>query len=499
MHELKLESINKAFPDTNTQALVHVSCSFYAGTINALVGENGAGKSTLARILAGVDKPDSGKIYIDNIPHYFHNKKQSEIAGIGFVPQYPAVADNLYVYEQLYLGYEPTTLLIIADKKKCIKKSNELIHKYGFSVNPLKKISECSASEIREIEILKAIIKDINVLILDEPTTVLEKGECAKLFQIIKNLKQAGKIILYISHRVSEILELADTITILEAGKIIKHVEAQTVTKSELSKLVAGDVEEEKLKIRKTESRREPVIELEQIASNGSGADALYEINLAIYDHECVAVVGAEGNGLESLENILTGFEHPAYGTVKYFGKEILQYTQYELFKSILGYVPSDRERKGLCFNESVFYNCLGKTLFTASVTGFIRKCRNFAAFLINRFSIQGRLHAPVETLSGGNRQRLVFGRVLMGESRILLLANPFQGLDAVSKRLLREQLVQQAINKQTVLILTNDIEDLYEIPLSRIMVLYRGKLYPYDNSGTASSMEMLITGAIHV
>lgn len=500
MQELKLEGIHKVFPETNTVALAEVSCSFYAGTINALVGENGAGKSTLARILAGVDKPDRGIIYIDTIPHYFHNKKQAEKAGIGFVPQYPAVASNLYVFEQLYLGHEPTKFFIIKDNNTAIQKSSELIHQYGFSVNPQKKISECSASEIREIEILQALIRDIHILILDEPTTVLEKTECTKLFQIIKKLKQAGKIILYISHRVSEITDLADTLTILEAGRIKNRIDACTVTKNELSKLVTGEIKEEKLKFAKVQEAHDPVVELESVASQGSGADALYEINLEIYEHECVAIVGAEGNGLESFERILTGFESPLQGIIKYFSKQLSEYTQQDLFKNVLVYVPSMREEKGLCVNENVLYNSLGKTLHKSSIKKFIKNCKAFTVCLMKKFSIKGRLHAPVETLSGGNRQRLVFGRALMEEGRILLLANPFQGLDAASRRLLREQLLlQHSIQKQTILILTNDIEDIYEIPLSRIFILYRGKLYPYNGSDDSSSIEMLITGAVHV
>lgn len=497
MRELKLQSIYKEFHSTNTKALIDVSCSFYTGSINALVGENGAGKSTLARILAGVDKPDSGKIIIDNQEAVFHNKKQAEQAGIGFVPQYPAAANNLFVYEQLFLGHEPTWF-IFANRKACIKKSYELIDTYGFSVNPLKKISECSTSEVREIEILQALSRNINVLILDEPTTVLERHECAKLFDIIKKLKESGKLIVYISHRVSEILELADTITVLQNGKIIKNVDAHEVTKTELSKMVAGEVKEEKLQFAQHKSNTNTVIELSHVMTSNGGAGALYNINLDIKENECVAIVGADGNGLESLENILTGFEKPASGSIAYYEKSITSYSFREFYGNILGYVVSDREARGLCFHESVLYNCLGKKLNTFSNKQFSKNCRQYALQLLHDFSISGNINAPIETLSGGNRQRLLLGRALNENCRILLFANPFQGLDNLSRNTFRKKLLDSFVNKKTILMLTNDIDDLYEIPWSKIFVLYRGTLYPYNGINSSLSMEMLITGAVH-
>ncbi|HON88172.1 MAG TPA: ATP-binding cassette domain-containing protein [Spirochaetia bacterium] len=497
MKELKLRSICKEFHSTKTKALIDVSCSFYAGSIHALVGENGAGKSTLARILAGVEKPDSGNILIDNKEFIFHNKRQAEKAGIGFVPQYPAVAKNLFVFEQLYLGHEPTRF-IFTNRKECIRKSHELISTYGFSVDPLKKIADCSASEIREIEILQALSNNINMLILDEPTTVLEKHECAKLFQIIKNLRDSGKIIVYISHRVSEILELADTITILRNGKMLRNVEAHNIAKIELSKIVAGNIKEEKLQFASCNANANSVINVSHVITKEGGAGSLYDITFEVKENECIAIVGADGNGLESLENILTGFEKPKSGLVTYYGKSISSYTIKELYGNILGYVVSDRETRGLCFHESVLYNCLGKKLNTLDYKQCSKKCRQYAAKLMNDFLISGTLQAPIETLSGGNRQRLLLGRVLTENCRILLFANPFQGLDNSSRNLFCKKLVESYIHRKTIILLTNDIDDLYEIPWSKLFVLYRGMLYPYTGSSNSLSMEMLMTGVLH-
>ncbi len=495
MRELTVSELYKNFPSTKTQALCGVTCSFRSGEIHVLAGENGAGKSTLAKILSGVERPSAGSILVDGERKVFHAKHLAEEAGIAFVPQFPAVAEALRVYEQLMLGREYKRLGFFTNKRKNLAAAEALAASYGFSVDPDKVVRDCSAAEIREVEILEALSRNADCLILDEPTTVLDSHECENLFSILKRLRESGKIVIYISHRVPEILELADRITILESGKVSGTMSRPDLSAHELSLRIAGNLGAETFRVRDKPMAGAPVLEFRNVSGLGKGADVLRNINLELRKGDYAAVIGAEGNGLAMLEDLASGLAEPAEGCVLLNGRVLGSIPNGELYGKSLCYIPSDREGRGLCMREPVLYNAAGKSVSAMRSFSFLKTLSAKAKTIQEQFDISGGIHTPAEALSGGNRQRLMAGRELLGGGLLYILSNPFQGLDGKSCKKLRDAIVGKISEQGSVLFLTSDVNDLVGLPLTQVHVLYRGKLYPYTSEEVSGSMAAMLTG----
>jgi len=492
-----LSAIRKMYTSTATLALDEADFDVRSGEVHALVGENGAGKSTLARILCGFEKPDSGSITIHGQDHTFHSHRDAERAGIGFVPQYSMLAQGLNAAENIALGHEPRRLGLFLDRQRAMYDFKKLAERFGFDVDPLTPVSLLSASARREVEILRALARGGDILVLDEPTSILGDAETKALFLLLGRLKDAGTGIVYISHRAREIINLADRISVMRSGKVERTIKAGEVDECGLAELIVQSGS--------CPSGNSPdakpgcaVLALTGVTVQKTGISSLDSIDLEVREGEIVAVIALGGNGLDTFEDVVTGIRVPDSGSVRVLDRELESCPPRELRSRILAYLPTDREGRGLCPKASVASNVMAGRVsdysFSEYAGGMIPL--SDAAALLASFGVQKWEKRRIDTMSGGNRQRVVAARELDGFSPLVIAANPAQGLDPSARSLLFSRLSSLRDQGSAVLILTSDPEDAAETA-DRTFTLYRGQLRELsDGEAGGFSIASALTGA---
>ncbi len=492
-----LTSIRKYYPSTGALAVDGADFSLRPGEVHALVGENGAGKSTLAKILCGFESPDSGTVAVRGVPVRFSSHRDAERAGIGFVPQYSMLAPGLSAAENVALGHEPRLFGVFSDRRRVSNDFSLLADRYGFSVDPDALASSLSASGRREVEILRALARGGGALVLDEPTSILGERETEALFALIRRLKAAGTGIVYISHRSKEILELADRISVMRAGRVERTMRADEIDECGLADLIvksaacaAG--------FDSARSPGKPVLALRNVSLSRRGADSLEGAELVVRSGEVVAVVALGGNGLDALEDVAAGVVRPDSGDVLVNGADIRSYSPRALRTGVMAYIPTDREGRGLCAKASVALNAVAGRLHGYSFAGFAvgRAPLADADALLASFGVRNGGRRRADTLSGGNRQRVVAARELDGRADVVVAANPAQGLDRAARSALLSRLAAMRDEGSAVLLLSSDPEDAAELS-DRSFVLYRGKLKALSATGPLdSAIAAAMTGA---
>lgn len=497
MPRAALSAIRKYYASTSTMAVDGVDFVVEAGEIHALVGENGAGKSTLARILCGFEVPDAGTVSIHGRNMSFASHRDAERAGIGFVPQYSMLASSLSAADNVALGHEPRRLGIFLDKRRASYDFAMLAERFGFSVDADAPVATLSLAERREVEIMRALARGGDVLVLDEPTSILGDAETKALFALLHRLREAGTGIVYISHRTREILDIADRVSVMRSGRLATTMAASDLDDVSLAALIVRSTPERQTK-RKTCEPGSIVFAMHGVSTRRRGAASLVNIELAVRAGEVVVVVALGGNGLDSLEDAATGIVHPDHGHVEVLGRDIHSIEQRELRTRILAYLPTDREGRGLCGRSSVAANAIAKRLpyYTFSEYMDGRKPHEEADAILDSFAVTNWERRRVDTLSGGNRQRVVAGRELCSQLPLVIAANPAQGLDSSARSMLFGRLRAMRDAGSGVLVLTSDPEDALDLA-DRTFSLYRGTLKPLDESGAdAPSLAAAITGA---
>ncbi|TFG83812.1 MAG: ATP-binding cassette domain-containing protein [Spirochaetales bacterium] len=492
MELLALKGIYKYFPSTGTRALIGADFSLEKGEIHALVGENGAGKSTLARVICGLVKPDAGAMAVRGRELSFRTHRDAEKAGIGLVPQHSMLAPGLTVAENLALGHEPRRFGLFFDARKARYEAAMLAERYGFSVNPAALVSSLGPSQRREAEILRAMARGAEILILDEPTSILSEVEAKVLFALIRRLTAAGAGVVYISHRVREILDLADRVTVLRNGKTMATTAADQLDESSLAELIIpmGAIASP----RPDESRvGHPVLEIRGAQLGSSGG-----IDLVVRAGEAVGVVALAGNSLDALEDLVVGLTPSPPGSVLLLGKNLAYHDRGRLRTKLMAYLPTDREGRALSARSSVRKNILaGRLGEYGRIQYAMKKMPNAdARAMTASFEVRGALNGPANALSGGNRQKLVAARELTKRPRLVVAANPAQGLDPASRALIFRRLAELRDQGAAILILSQDPDDLAEIA-DRAFALYRGMLTPIqDDKLGRPVLSALLTGA---
>lgn len=501
MELLSLKGIRKYFPSTGTLAVDGAGFSVRRGEVHALVGENGAGKSTLARIMCGLEKPDAGTLTVRGSKTHFESHRDAERLGIGLVPQYSMLASNLSAAENVALGHEPLLAGFFYDKKKAAYDLSLLCGRYGFTLDPDVPVSALPNSQKREAEILRALARGADLLILDEPTSILAEHETEALFTLIRRLTAAGAGIVYISHRSKEILNLADRITVMRDGRVLRTLPAAGLEECDLADLIVRASACE-LDSSSTITPGETVLELRNIsmkAPTGSTFDAIQSLNLVVRSGEVVGVIALGGNGLDVLEDLASGLVQPDHGTVLINGQALAGIDPRRLRTSIMSYLPTDREHRGLCGSTRVKDSLVAKRMQNYSFIDFARgmEMDRDADRMMSSFGIKGARNQLVLTLSGGNKQRLVAARELDGTPTVVLAANPAQGLDMAARTLLFQRLRAAQVAGTAVLLLTSDPEDLADLA-DRSFALYRGRLFPVDSANLhGGRLASILTGAV--
>jgi ABC-type uncharacterized transport system ATPase subunit len=482
MELITFKNIVKVYPP-NVVALDNVSVGIQPGEIHAVVGENGAGKSTLMKVLYGLVARDAGEIVYRERPVDFRSPGEAIAAGIGMVHQEFVLIPEYRVWENVVLGIEPTGLLGRLETTQARRQVGEKIEEYRFNLDPDDRVGEISIAARQKVEILKLLYRDVSVLILDEPTAVLTPQEVPALFAELRHLRDSGRTILFVSHRLDEVLELSGRITVMRKGRVIDTVRANQTNKAELARMMVGrDII--------FTSRRTPqaagavVFQADSLSfQDEDGRTRLQDVSLQVHKGEIVGVAGVEGNGQFEWVNIIMGLQAPNAGHLSVQGKDLTNATILDR-RRLISYVPQDRGKMGASSNASILENAMMthhrlNPHFT-SWKGLLLNwgvARRFTHNLQQAFTvIMSSQDQPFRSLSGGNQQKVILGRELLLDTPFVLLDQPTRGLDVGSIEYVHEQILRMRSQGKALLLISADLEELFLLS-DRIVVLYRGRI----------------------
>ena len=496
MKKLQFSKICKNFG--SVVANDNISLSLGEGEILSVLGENGAGKTTLMNILFGHYISDKGFIEVEGQRLTPGSTRASLDAGIGMVHQHFTLADNLTVLENIILGTEPL-IRLWSQKKQAYKKLKELSERFGLLINPDAKVADLTVGEKQRVEIIKALYRDASILILDEPTAVLTPQETKQLFKVLKEMVNVGLSIMFISHKLNEILEISDRIVVLRQGKLVGEVATKNASKESLAEMMVGRKVTrpayEKLEIGKA------VVELNNLCLNASErSTALSDINLKIHEKEIVGLAGVAGNGQVGLASILQGLAFPSSGEFMLFGENLVKYGPCYLTESGVARIPEDRTNEGIIGEMELWENFLGEELRSKSKSGFIidkKQAVSNAEKLIQEYDIRCEgPFASTRLLSGGNIQKLILARSLSNNPRFIIANKPARGLDEGAISFVQQQIIDAKTKGAGVLLISEDLDEIFELS-DRIAVIFDGKLQgPFDsNTVNINQVGLMMSG----
>ncbi len=523
---LQTKNITKRFP--GVLANDHINFDLKKGEIHTLLGENGAGKSTLMNILDGIYHPNEGEIYINGKLAHIRSPFDSMRYGIGMIHQHFMLVDTLTVLENIILGLKDQSFFI--NKQEIASKILEISNKYKFDLKPFAKIWQLSVGEQQRVEIVKMLFRGANILILDEPTAVLTPQESEALFGILKQMKKEGKSIIFISHKLNEVMEISDRITVLRKGKVIGTVKKEETSPAELAKMMVGREVLFRLE-RKPYKRGEEILRVEDLeAFNDRGIKILNKVNFSVYAGEIFGIAGVAGNGQKELAQVITGLRPATSGKVYLSGKEIEEEIENlknkldtlirnnegeqeinkikEKIKKLIAkknitnkhplhiankgvnYIPPDRLKVGLVPNLSSIENAILRRYRKPPIgsRGLVnyKSARRYAEDLIEKFNIMvPKIDAPVKLLSGGNMQKLLLAREISENPVLLIAVHPTRGLDVGATEFIRKKLLEVRDQGMAVLLISEDLDEILMIS-DRIGVMFEGKITGIVNAKDA-------------
>lgn len=479
---LKLENIVKVYPN-GVVANKHVNFSVRESEIHALVGENGTGKSTLMKILFGIEKPTEGKVILRGKEMHFDSPVQAISEGIGMVHQHFMLVPSLTVAENIVLGVEPTKGIFV-DMDKAITQTEELLRKYNFDIDPRAVVEDVSVGIKQKIEILKALFRGAKILILDEPTAVLTPQETEELFRQLKFLKENGHTIIFISHKLNEVKELCDRVTVMRKGKSVGVFPIQEVSKEEISNLMVGKEFSWELKKSKADPK-EVRLRVDRLhVKDLSGKSRLKDVSFALRSGEILGIVGVEGNGQKEIVEAVTGMTPFHSGSILIDGKNIGGHSIKQIRMLGVSHIPEDRMSRGVAatasIEENMFSTYLDDKRFFKGIFMDGKKIRAWAREKIEEFAIKtDSERTPVKMLSGGNIQKVVVAREFSNEPRIILADQPTRGIDIGAARLIHDRLIELRDKGTAVLLVSADLTELLDLSDS-LIVLYNGEIVAY-------------------
>lgn len=474
---LEMRAITKRFP--GVIANEDVSFSAAQGEIHALLGENGAGKSTLMSILCGLYRPDSGEIRINGSTQEFHAPSDAIRAGVGMVHQHFMLVPSQTVAENVVLGLRNEGYFL--NMTRIEAEVRRIGEQYGLPVNPRAKIWQLSVGEQQRVEIIKLLYRGAQILILDEPTAVLTPQETEGLFATLREMTAAGKTIIFISHKLDEVLAIADRITVLRQGRVVETLDAAGVTKAELASRMVG--REVLFRVDKPPAQiGEARLHLHDLhATDDKGLPALRGLSLTVHAGEIVGVAGVAGNGQRELTEVICGLRPASQGTVEVTGKRLTNSPPLLVIEAGLAYVPEDRSGTGSAPNLSVAENLALKSYRSQGLgQGFWlnrRRMRQQARKLMTDYAIAApSTETPVRLLSGGNLQKVILAREIAQQPVATIAAYPTRGLDVGATENVRRILVEERNNGAAILLISEELDEILALA-DRIAVIYEGQI----------------------
>ena len=476
---LRTEKICKRFGDFYANR--DISLSVKKGEIHTLLGENGAGKSTLMNILIGLYQPTSGKIYLNDKEVHITSPSQAVSLGIGMVHQHFMLIDAMTVFDNIILGDRKGGVFV--DRAARRKEIEELAERYGFNIDLDKMITEISVGEQQRVEIIKALYKGAELLILDEPTAALTDIEVEGLFEVMKKLVAEGKSIIFISHKMREVLHISDRITILRAGEAVRTLNCSETNARELASLMIGHDLADAVYEKKV-SAEAPAMTVKNVSYHkASKHNGLNNVSLELRPGEILGVAGVDGNGQTQLAQVITGVIKPEEGEVSLVGKNLAVFDASHFIDAGTAHVPEDRNLQGLVSDMTISDNLVLKSTdsdeFSLGKGLFLKagKIRDYARRMAEKYDIRMRsIDQDVRSLSGGNQQKVILARELESSPDILVAVHPTRGLDIGAARFVRDEMIQARDNGVGIVLFSADFDEIIEMS-DRIVVMFEGEI----------------------
>jgi simple sugar transport system ATP-binding protein len=495
---LELRGITKTFP--GIVANDHVDFDLHPGEVHALLGENGAGKSTLMNVLYGLYHPDEGEIVIKGERVQMSSPRDAIERGIGMVHQHFMLIPVMTVAENIVLAVEPRRDGILLDYRAARHEVKELAETFGFAIDPDAKVQDITVGQQQRVEILKALFRRADILILDEPTAVLTPQESTELFGILRTLTREGLSIIFISHKLNEVLEIADRITVLRRGKLVETLPAEGATEESLARLMVGrDV---LLRVEKQPATPgDPLLQVKGLSvKDDRGIDKVRDVSFDVRGGEIVAIAGVDGNGQSELIDAISGLRKAESGSVLIGGHEMVRETVREHFESGFGHIPEDRQHRGLVLGFSIAEN-VGLHDFRkppVSQYGWLnpRRLVERAARLIKEFDVRGGSpRTAASALSGGNQQKVILAREIDRDPTALIAAQPTRGLDVGAIEFVHRRLIEERDEGRAILLVSLELEEVLSLA-DRILVIYEGEIVgEFPPTATEEELGLAMTG----
>jgi general nucleoside transport system ATP-binding protein len=476
---LEMRGIRKEFP--GVVANDGVSFEVRRGEVHALLGENGAGKSTLMNILYGLYRPDGGEIRLNGKPISFSSAREAIHAGIGMVHQHFMLIPVMTVAENVVLGTEPVREGVLLDESAAARRVAEMAKTFNFAVDPDALVEDISVGQQQRVEIMKALYRNADVLILDEPTAVLTPQEASDLFEILRTLQREGLSIIFISHKLNEVLEIADRITVLRRGRTIETVPRQGATEASLARAMVGrDV---LLRVEKQPAAAgDTLLTVRDLhVRDDRGIEKVRGVSFDVHAGEIVGIAGVDGNGQTELIDALTGLRKPASGRVAVGGAEITDASAHRHLDAGVGHIPEDRHRRGLVLEFSLAENLVlhdyDKQPYSRLGMMSPRRVLDRAHRLLTEFDVRGgNAQTRASALSGGNQQKVVVAREVSRDPRVLIAAQPTRGLDVGAIEFVHRRLVAERDEGRAILLVSLELDEILSLS-DRILVMYEGEI----------------------
>ncbi len=492
---LSIRNIVKVYPN-GVVANKGISFDIEKNTIHALVGENGAGKTTLMKILFGIETPQEGEIIYKGKKVHFKSPLDAIKNGIGMVHQHLMLAPDLTVAENLTLGIEPRKWKIFLDTDKMNEIAKRVSKEFGLEVPFDKRVKDLPIGVRQRVEILKALLRNVELLILDEPTAVLTPQESDMLFKTLKDLKKHGKTIIFISHKLKEVKQIADRVTVIRDGKVIATKDASELTEHQIAELMVGrEIKSER--IAPSPKVGEPLLEVENLDYiNEENIPVLKSVSFKVRSGEILGVAGVEGNGQTELVEILTGLRRLTSGKVIINGKDMAGKTPREIRENGVSHIPEDRMKNGVAeaatIKENLIVDRYYKKPFSKGILLDWKYITNYGKKLIKDFNVLATSpDALVSSLSGGNIQKVVVARELSSNPSVIVADQPIRGIDVGSEELVHRLLKEARDKGSAVFLVSADLDEVLELS-TRIIVLYNGEIVArFDDVGGLTGKDL--------
>lgn len=487
IQQVEMRNIVKRFPGVLANS--KVSFEVMAGEVHALLGENGAGKSTLMRQLYGLYQPDEGEIRIDGTPQVFHSPADAIRAGIGMIHQHFMLVPTLTVTQNVALGLRSSREPLL-DLDLVTARIHQLSEAYGLKVDPHAYVWQLSVGEQQRVEIIKALYRGASLIILDEPTAVLTPQEVNDLFGTLKRMVREGHSLVFISHKLHEVMAISDRVTVLRDGMVIGTRLTREVTRQELVRMMVGrelkDLEPRPLKPGPVQ------LQIQDLHVMGDrGTEALHGLDLEIHAGEILGMAGVSGNGQRELAECLAGMRKATAGTVRIGQTDITELTLNQRVDAGMAYIPEERMRDGaireFSVEENLYLHDHASPQYTRGIFLDFSKMQAHAVSVVNEFTVKTpSLATPLKNLSGGNIQKLILARELSRRPEVLIAAQPTRGVDIGATEYIHQRLLAQRESGTAILLISEDLDEIRSLS-DRIAIIYEGRIIGAVERGEAS------------